>query len=82
MYGTGFKDGWVMCSLMNLQPSEPEAGTAQPMSDQDIVNIVLTENDVQEESDDESEEEIPSASAIKTSVEFLAMIDQQKAFLK
>ena len=29
--------------------SEPEAGTAQPMSDQDIVNIVLTENDVQEE---------------------------------
>ena len=24
--------------------SEPEAGTAQPMSDQDIVNIVLTEN--------------------------------------
>ena len=58
--------------------SEPEAGTAQPMSDQDIVNIVLTENDVQ----DESEEEIPSTRAIKTSVEFLAMIDQQKAFLK
>ena len=62
--------------------SEPEAGTAQPMSDQDIVNIVLTENDVQDESDDETEEKIPSASAIKTSVEFLAMIDQQKAFLK
>ena len=62
--------------------SEPEAATAQPISDQDIVHLVLTENDVQEESDDESEEEIPSASAIKTSVEFLAMIDQQKAFLK
>ena len=62
--------------------SEPEAGTAQPMSDQDIVNIVLTKNDAQDESDDESEEEIPSASAIKTSIEFLAMIDQQKAFLK
>ena len=61
--------------------SEPEAATAQPMSDQDIVHLVLTENDVQEESDDESEEEIPSA-AIKTSIEFLAMIDQQKAFLK
>ena len=26
------------------------------MSDQDIVNIVLTENDTQDESDDESEE--------------------------
>ena len=62
--------------------SEPEAATAQPMSDQDIVNIVLTENDAQDESDDESEEEIPSTSTIKTSVEFLAMIDQQKAFLK
>ena len=62
--------------------SEPEATTAQPMSDQDIVDLVCIENDPQDESDDESEEEIPSASAIKTSVEFLAMIDQQKAFLK
>ena len=62
--------------------SEPEAATAQPMSDQDIVDLVHTENDAQDKSDDESEEEIPSASAIKTSVEFLAMIDQQKAFLK
>ena len=49
--------------------SEPNASTAQPMSDQDIVNLVLTENDVQEESDDESEEDMPSASAIKTSVD-------------
>ena len=62
--------------------SEPEAPTAQPMSDQDIVDLVRTENDPQDESDDESEEEILSASAIKTSVEFLATIDQQKAFLK
>ena len=62
--------------------SEPEASTAQPMSDQDIVDLVRTENDPQDKSDDESEEEIPPASAIKTSFEFLAMIDQQKAFLK
>ena len=62
--------------------SEPEAAAAQPMSDQDIVNIVLTENESQDESDDESEEEIPPGSTIKTSVEFLAMINQQKAFLK
>ena len=59
--------------------SEPEAATAQPISDQDIV---LTENDAWDESDDESEEEIPSATAIKTSAKFLAIIDQQKAFLK
>ena len=62
--------------------SEPEATTAQPMSDKDIVDLVCTKNDPQDESDNESDEEIPSASAIKTSVEFLAMIDQQKAFLK
>ena len=62
--------------------SEPEASTAQPMSDQDIVDLVRTENDPQDKSDDECNKEIPSASAIKTSVEFLAMIDQQKAFLK
>ena len=45
--------------------SEPEAATAQPMSDEDIVHLVLTKNDVQEESDDKSEEDIPSAGAIK-----------------
>ena len=62
--------------------SEHETPTAQPMSDNDIVDLVRTENDPQDESDDESEEEIPPASAIKTSFEFLAIIDQQKAFLK
>ena len=74
------KDRLTLLIITNMD--EPEAATVQPMSDQDIVNIVLTENDAQDESDDESEEEIPSASAIKTSVEFLEMIDQQKAFLK
>ena len=44
--------------------SEHEAATAQPMSDQDIVHFVLTKNDVQEESDDESEEEIPSTRGV------------------
>ena len=42
-----------MCSLMNLRP----VNLKQPqhsLSDQDIVHLVLTKNDVQEESDDES----------------------------
>ena len=82
MYGTGCKGGWVMCSLMNLQPVNLKQVQHNPCLIKTFVNIVLTENDVQDESDDETEEEIPSASAIKTSVEFLAMIDQQKAFLK
>ena len=54
--------------------SEPESSTAQPMSDQDIMKIVLSENDAQDKSDDESEEEIPSASTIKIPFKILAMI--------
>ena len=38
--------------------SEPEAAIVHPMSDQHIVNIVLTENDAQVKSDDESECEV------------------------
>ena len=64
-----------------LAASEPESSTAQPMSYQDIVNLILSENDAQDKSDDESEEEIPSASTIKIPFKFLAN-DQQKAFLK
>ena len=62
--------------------SEPEAPTAQPMSDQDIVDLVHTENDPQDESDDESEEEIPSASAIKTSIEFFCYDRSTESLLK
>ena len=68
---------------MNMQPSEPEGATEQPMSDQDIVDLVCTENDPQEEEEEESvDEQAPIATAIKNSSEFLAMLDQQKAFLK
>ena len=68
MCGTGFKGGLGDVQFDEFAAREPETATAQPMSDQDIEHIVLTENDVQEESDDESEEEIQSASAIKSSV--------------
>ena len=61
--------------------SEPDGATEQPMSDQDIVDLVRTENDPQEE-EESVDEQAPSATAIKNSSEFLAMLDQQKAFLK
>ena len=70
-----------MCSLMNLWPVNLKQ-LQHSLCLIKTVNIVLTENDAQDKSDDESEEEKPSASAIKTSVEFLEMIDQEKAFLK
>ena len=65
--------------------SEPDGATEQPMSDQDIVDLVRTENDPQEEEEEEEEsvdEQAPSVTAIKNSSDFLAMLDQQKAFLK
>ena len=65
--------------------SEPDGATEQPMSDQEIVHLVRTENDTQEEEeeeDDSSEEQSTCATAIKNSAQFLAMLDQQKAFLK
>ena len=65
--------------------SEPDSATEQPMSDQDIVDLVRTENDIQEEDEDEddsSDEQSTCATAIKNCAQFLAMLDQQKAFLK
>ena len=66
--------------------SKPDGATEQTMSDQDIVDLVRTENDTQEEEEEEEEEstdeQAPSATAIKNYSEFLAMLDQQKAFLK
>ena len=52
------------------------------MTDQNIVDLVHTENDAQDKSDDESEEDIPCASAIKNFVEFWVMIDREKTSLK
>ena len=62
--------------------SEPEAPTTQPMTDEEIINLVCTENDAPQEESDDEEEENPPAKLIKSTNEFLAIIDQQKAFMK
>ena len=62
--------------------SEPEAPTTQPMTDEEIINLVHTENDAPQEESDDEEEENPPAKWIKSTNEFLAIIDQQKAFMK
>ena len=62
--------------------NKPVAPTTQPMMDEEIVHLVHTENDApQHESDDEEDEE-PPAKHIRSTNEFLAIIDQQKAFLR
>ena len=61
--------------------SEPEAPTGQLLTDDDTVNLVHTENDAPQEESEDEEEEIPSAKLIKSTTEFLAMINQEKALL-
>ena len=58
--------------------SEPEAPTTQPMKDEEIINLVCTENDAPQEESDNEEEENPPAKLNKSTNEFLAIIDQQK----
>ena len=62
--------------------SEPEAPTTEPMTDEEIINLVHTENDAPQEESNDEEEENPPAKLIKSTNEFLAIIDQQKAFMK
>ena len=61
---------------------EPEAVTNQIMTDEEIVDLVHTENDAQEEESEDEEEETQPVKSIKNASEFLAIIDQQRAFLK
>ena len=62
--------------------SEPEAPTTQPMTDEEIINLVCTENDAPQEESDDEEDETPPAKLIKSTDEFLAIINQQKAFME
>ena len=62
--------------------SEPEAQTTQTMMDEEIINLVHTDNDAQEEESEDEEEGTLRTKVIKSITEFLAIIDQQKAFMK
>ena len=52
------------------------------MMDEEIINLVHTENDAPQEESDDEKDETPPAKLIKSTTEFLAIIYQQKAFLK
>ena len=68
--------------LNDFVASEPEAPATQPMTDEEIINLVHTENDAPQEESDDEEDEAPPAKLIKSTNEFLAIINQQKAFMK
>ena len=66
----------------DLVASEPEAPATQPMMDEEIINFVHTENDAPQEESENEEDERPHAKLIKSTNEFLTIINQQKAFMK
>ena len=62
--------------------SKPEAPTTQPMMDKEIINFVCTENNAPQEESEDEEDEAPNVKMIKSTNGFLAIIDQQRAFMK
>ena len=50
--------------------SEPEAATTQSMTDEEIINLIHTENDAPQEKSEDEEEEAPHAKMIKSTNEF------------
>ena len=62
--------------------SEPGAPATQPMTDEEIFNVFCTENDAPQVESDDEEDEAPPAKLIKSTNEFLAIINQLKAFVK
>ena len=56
--------------------SEPEAPTTQPMTDEEIINLIHTENDTPQEESDDEKDETPPAKLIKSTNEFLAIFEQ------
>ena len=52
------------------------------MTDEEIINLVCTENDAPQEESEDEEDEAPHAKMIKSTNEFLTIIDQQRAFMK
>ena len=62
--------------------TEPETSTTQLMTDEEIINLVHTENDAPQEESEDEEDEAPHAKMTKSTNEFLAIINQQRAFMK
>ena len=67
---------WMDVGFDDFTASELDMPTTQSMTDEDIVNLVHTENDLPQEESEEEKEETPSATLIKSTTEFLAIINQ------
>ena len=66
MCGIKFKD----VQFDDFVAREPEVSTTQPMTDEEIINLVHTENDAPQEESDDAEDETPPAKLIKSRMNF------------
>ena len=69
---------WLEMNFEEFVAHEPPAATTAPMTDEEIVHMIRTENDAPQE---DSEDDISQTNIIKSASEFLSVIEQQKAFL-
>ena len=74
-------EDWLEMNFEQFVADEPSASTTAPMTDEEIVELIHTENDVPEEDSEDEEDDIVHTNMIKSTTEFLSVIDQQKAFL-
>ena len=74
-------ENWLEMNFEEYVTDEPPASVTVPMSDQEIVSLICTENDTPEEDSDDEEDDISHTNMIKSTTEFLAVIEQQRAFL-
>ena len=72
---------WLEMNFEEYVADEPPASTTAPMTDQEIVDLICTENDAPEEDSEDEEDDILHTNMIKSTTEFLSVIEQQKVFL-
>ena len=74
-------EDWLQMNFEEFVAHEPPATTTEPMTDEQIVDLIRTENDAPEQDSEDEEDDISHTNMIKTTTEFLAIIEQQRAFL-
>ena len=69
-------------SHMQIQSNKIWGEIIEPITDEEIVDLICTENDAKQEESDDEEDDISHTNTIKSTTEFLAIIDQQKVFMR
>ena len=77
-----FRDGWVMSSLMILRPVNPRHLQHSPWQTRRLLTLCVQKMMPHKRESDDEEERNPPPKLIKSTNEFLAIINQQEAYMK